>query len=267
MNYTVVTTFNWSGYNLYARNMIESYIKNWPTEVPLYVYAEDCTITQSADNLHVFNLAEASPELVAFKERWKNVPKANGDVSKDPIRSKRRDAGKGFKWDAIRFSHKVYSIFHAAKNTDSDYLIWMDADNVCHSPITVEEIEKLIPGPDDLYFLGRKGKFSECGLYAVNLKSSRGKYFLEVFQKFYDDAEHGIFTLDEWHDSFVFDAVRRRCKLKETNWSDGLIKGEGHPLINSAWGAYLDHLKGARKQLGKSKRTDLLVNRKEDYWK
>jgi hypothetical protein len=37
-------------------------------------------------------------------------------------------------------------------------------------------------------------------------------------------------------------------------------------LINTAWGAYLDHLKGKRKDQGKSSNKDLLVSRKEKYW-
>jgi hypothetical protein len=42
--------------------------------------------------------------------------------------------------------------------------------------------------------------------------------------------------------------------------------GEGHPLINTEWGAYLDHLKGNRKDTGRSKIKDLVVNRTEGYW-
>ena len=52
----------------------------------------------------------------------------------------------------------------------------------------------------------------------------------------------------------------------EHDWSGHLIAGEGHPLINSEWGAWLDHLKGARKDLGRSKRVDLKVPRTEAYW-
>jgi hypothetical protein len=85
----------------------------------------------------------------------------------------------------------------------------------------------------------------------------------------YDDAESGIFTLAEWHDSFVFDAVRTKFKgqIIENNWSRGIITGEGHPLINSSWGGYLDHLKGDRKDLGRSKDQDLKIKRTESYWK
>ena len=107
----------------------------------------------------------------------------------------------------MRFAHKVYAIFAAAKHTSADWLLWMDADMVCHSPITVADLDRLCPSSVDLCFLGRKGKFSECGLYAMNLRSHAVQDFLKRFQWMYDDAENGIFKQDEWHDSFIFDVV------------------------------------------------------------
>ena len=266
MKISVITTFHQAGYEQYGKRMIETFLQNWPKDVTLYVYAENCQVTESADNLIVKDLHGSSPALVAFKNKWRGVPKANGDVTQDPVRSKRRDAGKGFKWDAVRFAHKVYAIFACANECNSDILMWMDADTICHSPITTQDLEKMCPTTRDLCFLGRRGKFSECGLYSMSLKNEGTQRFLKKFQDFYDNAEQGIFTLAEWHDSFVFDAVRQGLNLNEWNWSDGLVTGEGHPLINSQWGAWLDHLKGGRKNLGKSKRTDLLVPRKEAYW-
>ena len=263
MKYTVITTFNADGYAKYGQRMIQTFLQTWP--VDLVVYAEGCTVHETASNLEVRDIAMVN-ELTAFKQQWQNVPRANGDVSADPVRSKRKDAGKGFKWDAVRFAHKVYSIFHCAKHTDTDWLIWMDADTVCHSPITTEDLERLCPGTTDLCFLGRRGKFSECGLYAMNLRSPATQLFLQKFQQMYDHAEQGIFDLAEWHDSFVFDAVRQKVKLNELDWSSHLITGEGHPLINSDWGAYLDHLKGKRKTTGRSPATDLKVQRTEAYW-
>lgn len=266
MKYAVVTTFNDKGRAEYGQKMIDTFCKNWPEEVTLHIYPELCNPAISDHDHVTLKRLEEVTELMAFKEKWKDVPKANGDVSADPVRSKRRDAGKGFKWDAIRFAHKVYAIFHCAKETDADILIWMDADTICHSPITMEDIKRLIPENKDLCFLGRKGKFSECGLYSMNLRSPAVQNFLKKFQQMYDDAENGIFTLDEWHDSFVFDAARRSMKLNELDWSSHLITGEGHPLINSEWGAWLDHLKGGRKKTGMSKRDDLKVPRTEPYW-
>lgn len=263
--FSVVTTFNAAGYKQYGKRMIETFLKNWPQEVDLIVYAEDCKVAESATNLRVLDLHRNSMELVAFKEKWQDVARATGDVSDDPVRNKRKDAGKGFKWDAVRFAHKVYAVF-AAAHAPTDWLIWMDADTVCHSPITVPQLNVLCPPSKDICFLGRRGKYSECGLYAMNLRSQSTLDFLTQFQQYYNNAEQGIFTLAEWHDSYVFDAVRKQHPLAELDWSSDIVRGEGHPLINSAWGAYLDHLKGARKTQGRSHARDLLTPRTEGYW-
>jgi hypothetical protein len=262
--FSVVTTFNNKGYQDYGQRMIETFLNTWPSDVSLLVYAENCHVTQHAPNLMVIDLEKASPDLCTFKQQWQHVPMANGDVSTDPVRSKRRDAGKGFKWDAVRFAHKVYAIFAAARYCKSDWLIWMDADMVCHSEITTEYLNRMISNDYDLCFLGRTGKYTECGLYAINIGSSTGRQFLKKFQELYDQGD--IFALDEWHDSFVFDHVRSLVPVRELNWSEGIVHGEGHPLINTSWGGYLDHLKGDRKQLGRSKSKDLKVIRTEKYW-
>lgn len=276
MKIAVVTTFHEKGLKEYGQRMIDTFCKNWPEEVTLHIYPEKCNPAIS-NHAHVeLHWLDDVKDLTDFKEKWKDVPKANGDVSADPVRSKRKDAGKGFKWHAVRFAHKVYAIFDCVKKTDADFLVWMDADTVCHSPITMQDLEKMIPADSELCYLGRKGKYSECGLYAMNLKSENVRNFLKEFQRMYDEAENGIFQLAEWHDSYVFDAVRVKFpKMRQIDWAaklndlrpaPGMSAGEGHPLINCEWGAWLDHLKGGRKSAGISKREDLKVKRTEPYW-
>ena len=264
MKYAVVTTFHKTGYDLYGKRMIQTFLQNWPKEIDLYVYHENVIPSEQANNLILRDLEESSPELVAFKNKWKNDPKANGGVADSSTTNDK----KAFKWDAVRFAHKVYAIFHCAKNCDADILFWMDADTVCHSPIPMDFIKKMTPATKELGFLGRGNKYTECGLYSMDIKSLEINSFLREFQRMYDDAENGIFRLKEWHDSFVFDEVKGRTVsiTKQLNWSEGLVQGEGHPLINSEWGAFLDHLKGQRKQQGRSKNKDLKVVRNEDYW-
>jgi hypothetical protein len=273
----VVTTFHEEGLEKYAQRMINTFCDNWPAEVVLHLYPEMCNPAIRDHNHVTLKRLEEVEELMAFKNTWHDVPKANGDVSADPVRSLRKDAGKGFKWHAVRFAHKVYAIFDCAKNTDADILIWMDADTICHSPITIQDLYRMIPAESELCYLGRKGKYSECGLYSMNLRSANVQAFLKEFQRFYDQAEQGIFQLAEWHDSFVFDAVRVKFpQMKQLDWAAhlhdirpklGSSQGEGHPLINSEWGAWLDHLKGGRKKLGRSKLEDLKVKRTEAYWR
>jgi len=97
MKYCVVTTFNAAGYEKYGRRMIQTFLRTWPADVQLVVYAEQCAVQEHAPNLLIRDLELASPELVAFKNTWRDVPKANGDVSNDPARARRKDSGKGFK--------------------------------------------------------------------------------------------------------------------------------------------------------------------------
>jgi hypothetical protein len=260
MKYTVVTTFNAEGYKTYGHRMIKTFLQSWPQDILLRVYAEGCQVTETAPNLQVLDLTTASPELVTFKNTWRNVPKANGDMGPE-------HRGKEFKYQAVRFSHKVYAIFHAARHCTTDWLIWMDADMVCHSPIDAKKLAEFFPDSSDLCFAGRSRKFTECGLYGMHVTEPAVQSWLAEFQRMYDDAEQGIFTLEEWHDSYVFDAVRKRHALRELNWTAHLQMGEGHPLINCEWGAYIDHLKGERKSLGKSRSSDIRVKRNESYWR
>lgn len=267
MKYAVVTTFHKPGYELYGRRMIQTFVQNWPADVTLYVYHQDVIPTESAPNVVLRDLNSVK-ELTTFKQTWKDDPKATGWTNDSTRQHDDKSKKQGFKWDAIRFSHKVYAIFDCVRNTDADVLFWMDADMVCHSPISFDFISRMSPATIDIGYLGRKNKYTECGLYSLNLKSEETQKFLKEFQRVYDEAENGIFTMREWHDSFVFDEVRSRFpNIKGYNWSDGLVTGEGHPIINCEWGAYLDHLKGNRKQIGRSKEKDLKVLRSETYWR
>lgn len=271
-SFSVVTTFNQSGYDRYGSRMIETFLATWPENIHLYVYAEDCKPTQQHHRLHVIDFHAAVPELVAFKQRWGREPKARGEVAMGPPDKKGKQPGIGFRWDAIRFSHKVYAVCHHAQQQITDVMFWMDADMICHSPITVQFIESQFPASYGVCFLGRAKKFTECGLYGLNLRDPATQDFVQEFQKCYDDAENGIFTMSEWNDCWVFDRIRERTQQRhpawqQLNWTQGFSKqGEGHPLINTAWGAYLDHLKGRRKETGRSHRQDLVVDRSEAYW-
>jgi hypothetical protein len=98
--------------------------------------------------------------------------------------------------------------------------------------------------------------------------------FLETFERMYEDADNGIFTLEEWHDSYVFGEVLKKYKdFKSHDYSEQMYLreaktgGGGHPLINTELGKYMDHMKGGRKTKGKSDKKDIMVNRTESYWR
>lgn len=271
MKISVVTTFHAAGYEKYASRMIDTFLENWPKEVDLYAYAEDCAVSQHDPRLHVVDLHAQVPALVAFKARYRDDDRANGRRATGPIDSKGKQPGIGFRWDAIRFSHKVYSVCDHARRRLSDVMFWMDADMVCHTPINSAFIHSQFPAGTGVAFLGRAKKFTECGLYGLNLTLPETQQFVQWFQHAYDDAENGIFQMSEWNDCWVFDRVRERMQQHHPHWrqlnwtADFPRQGEGHPLINTPWGDYLDHLKGRRKDAGRSSAKDLLRPR-QGYW-
>lgn len=269
-NISFVSTFHKPVLELYGQRFIDSFSKNVDREIELFLYTEDCAPVINDNRIKVLDQKENLPKLIAFKERWHNVPKANG---KCPWPERRpRDHHKEFKWNAVRFANKVYAVFDAAKKCNTDWIVWIDADTFVHSPVSKKELLKFTPEGAWMSYLGRGKKWPECGFYGINLRNPIGLEFLEIFEKMYEDADNGIFTMEEWHDSFVFEEVRkiivnRYPRAAYFNISGNIVNGEGHPFINSDLGKYFDHLKGDRKDLGKSiKNRDLIVDRKESYW-
>ena len=266
----VVTTFHPSGYTQYAQRMIQTFLATWPSDIVLHAYAEGCAVTESASNLRVHDLESTVPELVAFKQRYGSDPRYRGEVAFAPGKGS-KIPGLGFKWDAIRFSHKVFAVCHAARHSGADLLFWMDADMVCHSAMSHQFLERMVPDTAGVAFLGRRKKYTETGLYALNLTQAPTLELVDLMQGSYERAEQDLFLMPEWHDCQVFDEKRaiiqrRYPDWQQINWSEHLVMGEGHPLVNTAWRDYLDHLKGDRKSMGRSKRKDMVEASTHHYW-
>ena len=276
---TVVTTFHKPGLEQYGQRFLNSFTQQVESKIKMLVYAENCApVNLETKQLTILDAKKELPKLNAFKERWKDDPKANG-IPPQHIKNRRSDWNKAFKWDAVRFANKVYAVFDAAERCGTDWLVWMDADTFVHTEWKHKQFKKLLPDNKWLTYVGRgKGSqtWPECGFYGMNLRHPMCKQFLAEFERFYEDADNGIFELDEWHDSFVFGHILNQLKPIDANvldYSAGMYLreaksgGGGHPLINGPLGQWIDHMKGNRKVTGKSKRSDIMVNRSEDYWK
>jgi hypothetical protein len=277
---TVVTTFHPEGMTTYGQKFLDSFARNVDKRIELIVYAENCKPNNpDPTRITILDQVETLPKLAAFKEKWKNDSKANG-IPPDDIKARRpRDWHKEFKWDAIRFANKVYAVFDACERS-KDWCVWMDADSIIHSPWSYEEFSSLLPDASYLTYVGRgRGSqtWPECGFYGLNLNNPTCQEFIKEFERMYEDADNGIFTLEEWHDSYVFGDILSRLKSQgHENAHDysaaiyvttAKTGGGGHPLINGPLGKWMDHMKGARKFDGKSKRKDLTSRtRNESYW-
>ena len=276
---TVVTTFHKPGLDQYGQRFLNSFAERVDKKIKLLVYAEECNpVNPDKEQITIINARDALPQLNAFKARWKNDPKANG-IPPEEIRLRRpRDHHKKFKWDAIRFANKTYAVFDACRRS-KDWCVWMDADTFVHSDWSYADFKQQLPDNVWITYVGRgKGSqtWPECGFYGLNLNDSICQDFLKEFERVYEDAENGIFRMEEWHDSFVFGSILNSMKdyypevldySAEMYLKEAKTGGGGHPLINGVLGTWLDHMKGVRKNEGRSRQKDIMVNRTESYWK
>ena len=265
MKYTVVTTFNTDGLKQYGQRMISTFEQHWPAEVDLIACAENCQPVVGRLNTKIYDLLKLSAPLNTFIQRHKNNPRAHGLAGPPEVFNPK----KSFRWDAVRFAYKIYSIALVANYTSGGWLIWLDADTCTHSDITVIDLEKLCPSSAMISYLGRGERYhSECGWVAYNLDHPETRNFIAELKDMYNQDK--IFDLPEWHDSYVWDVVRRKyhtehefCNLNTTLSRPNLA---GHPFINSDLGKFMDHLKGSRKTAGRSHANDLVIDRLEAYW-
>lgn len=275
---TVVTTFHQPGLELYGQRFLDSFAQRVDKRIKLLVYAESCNPKNpDTEQITIFDSFEALPKLNAFKQKWGQVPHANGDITNHPARNGRKDWQKKFKWDAVRFANKTYAVYDACTRS-TDWCVWMDADTYVHSDWSYEQFKNQLPDDKWITYVGRgKGSqtWPECGFYGMNLHNPVCQEFLKEFERVYEDAENGIFKLAEWHDSFVFGTILNGIKQKHPNVLDYSAEmylreaktgGGGHPLINGVLGTWIDHMKGVRKQEGRSRKVDMIVKRKESYW-
>ena len=274
---TVVTTFHPDGYSKYGQRFLESFAKQVDPRIKLVVYAEGILPTNpDTRRIEILSAEKALPKLNAFKEKYKNDPRANGIPPNDIKARRPRDWHKAFKWDGIRFANKTYAVFDAFEK-GKDWIVWMDADSYIHSPWSYEDFIALLPKSSYITYVGRgKGSqtWPECGFYGMNKNHPVCHEFMKDFEAMYEDAENGMFKLEEWHDSYVFGEILNKYKefpshdySAEMYLKEAKTGGGGHPLINGPLGRFMDHMKGGRKDTGKSLNKDLMINRPEEYWK
>jgi hypothetical protein len=244
-----ITTFHPFGLNLYGERMMKAYHRHWPAEVPLRIYSEGWD-KKAHEWLEPFNVLpiESSDWLAAFKYRHAH-----------------RDT-KDYRMDAVRFSHKIAALLLADQHMSARYLIWIDGDTFTHSPVTLDVLKRWIPTRGAwVSWLDRRNKYPECGFYIIDREHPRHGEMMQRLRNMY--ADDRLFALKEWHDSYVLQQVVEQAGVGATSLSGPVGYRTGHPFVNGPLGAYMDHMKGKRKQKGRSHRSDLHVRRDEAYWR
>ncbi len=171
-----------------------------------------------------------------------------------------------FRFDAFRFCFKIFSLHIALpKVNTSDFFAWIDADLRCVSNFSKSDLIHFMPNSDEIMsYLGRNkfppnNPYSECGFLGFNPTHPETFNFLKRMEDLYISGE--LFSQQEWHDSWLWDVVRKEFQLKGflfKNLSKDIPDIE-HPFINCGLGRYFDHLKGpTRKEIGRSFSKDFI---------
>jgi hypothetical protein len=240
-----VTSAHERGWNDYGLRMAKLWLRHWP--VPLVVYTEgyDCNVPGvTVHDIH----------RIAWLRDFKK---------KHPYK---RQGPYNYKFDAAKFAHKVAVVIGEAVSCGADYLIWVDADTVTHAPVPESFVDSLLPtGNEYIAWLDRTKNYFEGGFYILNM---RHPWHLEAMERWLSLYTTGdIFKLPQWHDCWTLQHVVTTMRLEAKSLSGNAARETGHPFINGPLGAYMDHMKGQRKRLGKSPIADLKVVRDETYWK
>lgn len=259
----VVTSCSYAGWEKYGRRFVETFKQFWPASVQLHVVSEDALPGLDGDSK--FWRLDQSEAWTKFQhdnimELW-----VRGDgAAKRPSGIAPRwlaTSGLNFRFDAWKFSKKVFAIELVADSIKCGRLCWIDADVLTFAPVPEDLPQRMLPIGKAISCLSRRGYHSECGFVGYNLHHSATMNFIRAFSNLYTSAE--VFKLAEWHDSWVFDWLRNKMLIDTYAIPH---KSHGHPFINSELGLYMDHLKGKRKDTGRSQGQEQIVHGKLPYW-
>lgn len=265
---SVVTSCSLRGWEDYGQRFVKTFRQYWPQDVQLYVVSEDllpwdCAISSGFYYLPLKDSAEAWNFLIRHRhDRW-----ASGDPSagipdfvngKWPIKS-----GYCYLHDAYKFCKKVFAIELAAHTVIKGRMFWFDCDVVTFAPVSEKILQELLPDDTAISCLERPGLYTETGFVGYNLDHSETRQLIVRCADMF--ASDKVFQLEQWHDCWVFDLVRRQMNIPTFSIPH---KSHKHPFINSMLGQYFDHLKGPnRKRLGRTPPNEQFAHRNLDYWR
>ena len=203
-----VSTCHKEGWKQYGRRMVATWTMNWP--VPLAFFGEGYDPSNE-------DFIQRVPDLnaVAWLQEFKR---------QHPYK---RPGPYDYRFDAARFAHKVAAILEADESRILDYLIWVDADTVTHTPVPTAFIDALLPRGDEyIAWLDRKGKYPECGFFILNCRHPR---HTEIIAALKPMKEAGAFP-----PGMVGTYLGHTVSAWEEHGVDVMFRGAPHLLVASA---------------------------------
>jgi hypothetical protein len=246
---TVVTSMHLEGYERYGRQFIDSFSRFWPDNYKLILLTEDFLPDVNSERITIIELHSASPKLKQFKLRNSHYPERRGIIN----------GNYDYRYDAVRFANKVFSIEYAAHRCKTRYLLWLDADVKTFLNVPSDLARRILNESYDFAYLGRERYHMEGGFILFDMRSDNVDELINSVTRAYESDS--VFSFLEWNDCAIFDAFRfqrfTENKLSSVNISSIPC---AHPFINSIPGLFMDHMKGpSRKERLSSHEGDYLI--------
>jgi len=229
----IVSTFSDNGYNEYAHLLVNGIGSHLDKKIKVFLYI-DTVKFKVPSNVSVIPLEPSVPDLTKFKQRH---------LDKKPTK---------FINDGVRFSHKSYAIWHAAKNSNVDKLFWLDADTVLTNDVTEQYLNNFLPDNHFTSYLGRGKSYTETGFIGFNLKHAYADEFFNEFIDYYN-SDRIYSELPAYTDCHVYDATRNKFVNEKKITALDLTPGLGKSNFNHIHQGYMVHNKGGNKT-GSSKK-------------
>lgn len=175
--FAAVTTMNRDYYDAIGHLMLDSFVRYWPKDFPLYVYTESFDLPVHAPNIHTRDLYQAvGPRLQAFLD-WRGQHHTR------------------------KFAYKAYAWIRATETLTEDVLLYLDADTETKKAVPGSFIDSIIPQDTLLAYMyaratavdeqGREQYFdnAETCIYAFNQRHAFAKPFMQRYTEIYETRE------------------------------------------------------------------------------
>ena len=137
----VVTTMNAAAWQQYGRRMVDSFLAKWPAAA---------TLDRLQPGLRHHRIGTGA-SAVNCRHGWPTSRRIYDSPAAHGIRRGAYD----YRFDAVKFAHKVAALTDYGKTLTSGMMIWLDADTFTHADVTEAWLQKLFPLPAYIAWLDR----------------------------------------------------------------------------------------------------------------
>jgi hypothetical protein len=225
--FEVITGLSQEYYDSIGKHMVESWLKFWPNSLTLTVYTEDNLVIDHP-RVNVISLDTMNAEYTKFQF--------------DKIKLASR---------AKRFAKKAWPIMDNLES-NTGYLIWVDADVITNNEIKEYWLESLIGKNNFSAHIGvMQGNYYsvETGFFIINRANQFKENFLNEYKRIY--YERDFTDLHKPFDGDIFGKVIRKLQLDPNFKYHELNKNYESVLspFNGIFDGYMTHFKAKRKNV------------------